>query len=63
MMNQSQQALYDVISISLALMMCVMLFGKAWDSYYPSATKVACAVEVQYQQARVTYIGTGTIYN
>ena len=62
-MNQTQQAMYDVISIALALMMCVILVGKVWDSYYPAATKVACAVEVQYQQARVTYIGAGTIYN
>jgi len=61
-MNPSQQALYDVISIALATMMMVMIVGKAWDSYYPTATKVACAIDVQYQQARVTYIGTGTVY-
>ena len=62
-MNQSQQALYDVISISLATMMMVMIVGRAWDSYYPTATKVACSIDVQYQQARVTYIGTGTVYD
>ena len=62
-MNQSQQALYDVISISLATMMMVMIVGRAWDSYYPTATKVACSIDVQYQQARVTYVGTGIVYD
>lgn len=62
-MNPSQQAIYDVISVALATMMLVMIVGKAWDTYHPSPTKVACAIEVQYEQARVTYIGTGTIYN
>ena len=62
-MNPSQQAMYDVISVALACMMMVMIVGKAWDTYHPSPMKVACAVEVQYQQARVTYIGTGTVYD
>lgn len=62
-MNSSQQALYDVVSVALATMMLVMIVGKAWDTYHPSPMKVACAIEVQYEQARVTYIGTGTIYN
>lgn len=62
-MNPSQQALYDVISISLATMMLVMIVGKAWDSYYPTATKVACSIDVQYEQARVTYVGTGVVYD
>ena len=61
-MNPSQQALYDVVSIALAAMMMVMIVGRAWDSYYPTATKVACAIDVQYQQSRVTYLGTGTVY-
>ena len=61
-MNPSQQALYDVVSIALATMMAVMIVGRAWDSYYPTATKVACAIDVQYQQSRVTYLGTGTVY-
>lgn len=55
--------MYDVISVALACMMMVMIVGKAWDTYYPTATKVACAIDVQYQQARVTYIGTGTVYD
>lgn len=62
-MNPSQQALYDVISISLATMMLVMIVGRAWDNYYPTATKVACSIDVQYQAAKVTYIGTGTVYD
>jgi hypothetical protein len=62
-MNPSQQAMYDVITVALATMMMVMIVGKAWDSFYPTATKVACAIDVQYQQARVTYIGTGTVYD
>jgi hypothetical protein len=62
-MNPSQQALYDVVSIALATMMMVMIVGRAWDSYYPTQTKVACAIDVHYQQAKVTYIGTGIIYN
>jgi hypothetical protein len=62
-MNPSQQAMYDVVSVALATMMMVMIVGKAWDSFYPTATKVACAIDVQYQQARVTYIGTGTVYD
>jgi hypothetical protein len=61
-MNPSQQAMYDVITVALACMMMVMIVGKAWDTYHPTATKVACAIDVQYQQARVTYIGTGTVY-
>lgn len=61
-MKPHTQALYDVISIALATMMMVMIVGRAWDSYYPTATKVACSIDVQYQQARVTYIGTGTVY-
>ena len=61
-MNPSQQALYDVVSIALATMMMVMIVGRAWDSYYPTATKVACSIDVQYQQARVTYVGTGVVY-
>lgn len=61
-MKPHTQALYDVVSIALALMMMVMIVGRAWDSYYPTATKVACSIDVQYQQARVTYIGTGTVY-
>jgi hypothetical protein len=61
-MKPSQQALYDVISIALSCMMMVMIVGKAWDSYYPTATKVACAINVQYERARVTYIGTGVVY-
>jgi hypothetical protein len=44
-------------------MMMVMIVGRAWDSYYPTATKVACAIDVQYQAAKVTYIGTGTVYD
>jgi UDP-N-acetylglucosamine:LPS N-acetylglucosamine transferase len=44
-------------------MMTVMIVGKAWDSFYPTATKVACAIDVQYEQARVTYVGTGTVYD
>jgi UDP-N-acetylglucosamine:LPS N-acetylglucosamine transferase len=62
-MNPSQQSMYDVISVALACMMMVMIVGKAWDRFYPTATKVACAIDVQYQQARVTYIGTGTVYD
>jgi hypothetical protein len=62
-MSPSQQALYDVISIALAAMMMVMIVGRAWDSYYPTATKVACAIDVQYEQARVTYLGTGVVYD
>jgi hypothetical protein len=62
-MNPSQQALYDVVSIALATMMMVMIVGRAWDSYYPAATKVACSIDVQYQQARVTYVGTGIVYD
>ena len=62
-MKPHTQALYDVISISLATMMLVMIVGKAWDTYHPSPIKVACSIDVQYEQARVTYIGTGTIYN
>ena len=62
-MTPSQQALYDVVSIALATMMMVMIVGRAWDNYYPTATKVACAIDVQYEQARVTYLGTGTVYD
>ena len=62
-MKPHTQALYDVISISLATMMLVLIVGRVWDSYYPTATKVACSIDVQYQQARVTYIGTGTVYD
>ena len=62
-MKPHTQALYDVVSIALATMMMVMIVGRAWDSYYPTATKVACSIDVQYQQARVTYIGTGTVYD
>ena len=62
-MNPSQQDLYYVVSIALATMMMVMIVGRAWDSYYPTATKVACSIDVQYQQARVTYVGTGTVYD
>lgn len=62
-MKPSQQALYDVISVALSCMMCVMIAGKAWDSYYPTATKVACAVNVQFETAKVTYIGTGVVYD
>ena len=61
-MNPSQQALYDVVSIALATMMMVMIVGRAWDNYYPTATKVACAIDVQYERASVTYVGTGTVY-
>ena len=61
-MKPHTQALYDVVSIALATMMMVMIVGRAWDSYYPTATKVACAIDVQYEQARVTYLGTGTVY-
>ena len=61
-MNPSQQALYDVVSIALATMMLVMIVGRVWDSYYPTATKVACSIDVQYREARVTYLGTGTVY-
>ena len=61
-MKPHTQALYDVISISLATMMMVMIVGRAWDSYYPTATKVACSIDVQYEQARVTYVGTGVVY-
>ena len=62
-MNPSQQAMYDVITVALACMMMVMIVGKVWDTYHPTATKVACAIDVQYEQARVTYIGTGTVYD
>ena len=62
-MNPSHEALYDVITVALACMMMVMIVGKAWDSFYPTATKVACAIDVQYEQARVTYVGTGTVYD
>ena len=62
-MNPSQQALYDVVSIALATMMMVMIVGRAWDSYYPTATKVACAIDVQYERASVTYVGTGVVYD
>ena len=62
-MKPHTQALYDVISISLATMMLVLIVGKAWDSYYPTATKVACSIDVQYEQARVTYVGTGIVYD
>ena len=61
-MKPHTQALYDVVSIALATMMLVMIVGRAWDSYYPTATKVACAIDVQYEQARVTYLGTGVVY-
>ena len=61
-MNPSQQALYDVVSIALATMMMVMIVGRAWDSYYPTATKVACSIDVQYREAKVTYLGTGVVY-
>lgn len=61
-MKPHTQALYDVVSIALATMMMVMIVGRAWDSYYPTATKVACSIDVQYEQARVTYLGTGTVY-
>jgi hypothetical protein len=44
-------------------MMMVMIVGRVWDSYYPTATKVACSIDVQYQQARVTYLGTGGVYD
>jgi hypothetical protein len=43
-------------------MMMVMIVGKAWDIYHPTATKVACSIDVQYEQARVTYLGTGVVY-
>jgi hypothetical protein len=43
-------------------MMMVMIVGRAWDNYYPTATKVACAIDVQHEQARVTYLGTGVVY-
>ena len=62
-MKPHTQALYDVVSIALATMMMVMIVGRAWDSYYPTATKVACAIDVQYQQSRVTYLGTGVVYD
>ena len=62
-MKPPTQALYDVVSIALATMMMVMIVGKAWDSYYPTATKVACSIDVQYREARVTYIGTGVVYD
>lgn len=62
-MKPHTQALYDVISISLATMMLVMIVGHAWDSYYPTATKVACSIDVQYREARVTYVGTGVVYD
>jgi hypothetical protein len=61
-MKPHTQALYDVVSIALATMMLVMIVGRAWDSYYLTATKVACSIDVQYEQARVTYVGTGTVY-
>jgi hypothetical protein len=61
-MKPHTQALYDVVSIALATMMMVMIVGRAWDSYYPTATKVACSIDVKYQNARVTYVGTGTVY-
>lgn len=61
-MKPHTQALYDVISISLATMMLVLIVGRVWDNYYPTQTKVACAIDVQYEQARVTYIGTGVVY-
>lgn len=62
-MKPHTQALYDVISISLATMMLVMIVGRAWDSYYPTATKVACSIDVQYREAKVTYVGTGIVYD
>jgi hypothetical protein len=62
-MNPSQQALYDVMSVALATMMIVMIVGKAWDTYHPSPTKVACAIDVQYERASVTYLGTGVVYD
>jgi len=61
-MKPHTQALYDVVSIALATMMLVMIVGRAWDSYYPTSTKVACSIDVQYEQARVTYVGTGIVY-
>lgn len=62
-MNDQMQALYDVVSITLATMMLVIIVGHAWDIYHPTATKVACSIDVQYQQAKVTYIGTGVVYD
>jgi hypothetical protein len=62
-MKPHTQALYDVVSIALATMMMVMIVGRVWDSYYPTATKVACSIDVQYEQARVTYLGTGVVYD
>ena len=62
-MNPSHEALYDVITVALACMMMVMIVGKAWDSFYPTATKVACAIDVQYERASVTYVGTGIVYD
>ena len=62
-MNPSQQAMYDVITVALACMMMVIIVGRVWDSYYPTATKVACSIDVQYQAAKVTYIGTGIVYD
>jgi hypothetical protein len=62
-MNPSQQAMYDVITVALSCMMMVMIVGKAWDSFYPTATKVACAIDVQYERASVTYLGSGVVYD
>jgi len=62
-MTAQQQAMYDVITVALACMMMVMIVGKAWDSYYPTATKVACAIDVQYERASVTYVGSGVVYD
>ena len=61
-MKPSQQAMYDVITVALSCMMMVMIVGKAWDIYHPTATKVACAINVQYEQAKVIYVGTGVVY-
>jgi len=62
-MTAQQQAMYDVITVALACMMMVMIVGRAWDSFYPTATKVACSIDVQYERASVTYLGSGVVYD
>lgn len=38
-MNESNQALWDVVRVALVLMMCVQIFGVYWTHFFPS-TKI-----------------------
>lgn len=39
-MNESNQALWDVMRVALVCMMCVQIFGVYWTHFFPS-TKIA----------------------